>query len=221
MPLKRQTIFSKRRSFMARSFITRKEGSTRPGGSSLQRQKLLFVVIGLAPILLVYGITRIWPIIRTFTLSLYDSDLVTPEKKFIGLDNYTSLVDDDSFKQAFLNTTLFAVGTVIASVVLGLALALILTQFIPRSGLYQLIYFLPFVMPIVPVAIVWRWIYDPSYGLLNWVLSWFGIPKQAFLFYPETGLWAIVAMNVWKVIGYNMVILIVGIRNIPLLYSEA
>lgn len=202
---------------MARSITTRKGGSI----SSLQRQKLLFVFIGLTPILLVYGVTRIWPIIRTFTLSLYDSDLVTPEKKFIGLNNYTALVDDDSFKQAFLNTTLFAVGTVVASVVLGLALALILTQFIHRSGIYQLIYFLPFVMPVVPVAIVWRWIYDPSYGILNWFLSWFGIPKQAFLFYPETGLWAIVVMNVWKVIGYNMVILIVGIRAIPTLYNEA
>lgn len=206
---------------MARSFMTRKESSGRLGGSTLQRQKLLFVFIGLAPILLIYGATRIWPIIRTFSLSLYDSDLVNPEAKFIGIDNYTALLDDDSFKTAFLNTTLFAIGTVVASMIMALVLALILTQFIRRSAIYQLIYFLPFVMPIVPVAIVWRWIYDPSYGLLNWFLSWFGIPKQAFLFYPETGLWAIVAMNVWKVVGYNMVILIVGIRNIPLLYSEA
>ncbi|MDB5081615.1 MAG: hypothetical protein JWP00_3539 [Chloroflexi bacterium] len=190
-------------------------------GSSLQRQKLLFVFIGLAPILLVYGFTRIWPILRTFSLSLYDSDLVKPEAKFIGFQNYTDLLSDDSFKTAFINTTLFAIGTVVASLFLGLGLALILTQFIRRSGVYQLIYFLPFVMPIVPVSIVWRWIYDPTYGLLNFVLSWFGIAKQAFLLYPETGLWAIVAMNVWKVVGYNMVILIVGIRNIPFLYSEA
>lgn len=206
---------------MARNSLSRKEGGRSFGGSSLQRQKLLFVFIGLTPILLIYGITRIWPIIRTFTLSLYDSDLVTPEKQFIGFDNYTALLDDDNFKQAFLNTTLFAIGTVVASVILGLALALILTQFITKSFVYQLLYFLPFVMPIVPVAIVWRWIYDPSYGLLNWFLSWFGIPKQALLFYPETGLWAIVVMNVWKVVGYNMVILIVGIRAIPTLYNEA
>lgn len=205
---------------MARSITPRREGG-RFSVSSLQRQKLLFVFIGLTPIVVIYGITRIWPIIRTFSLSLYDSDLVNPEAKFIGIDNYTALLDDDSFKTAFVNTTLFAIGTVIASMIMALALALILTQFIRKSGVYQLIFFLPFVMPIVPVAIVWRWIYDPSYGLLNWFLSWFGIPKQALLFYPETGLWAIVAMNVWKVVGYNMVILIVGIRNIPLLYSEA
>lgn len=206
---------------MARSFISRKGEPAHLGGSTLQRQKLLFVFIGLTPILLIYGVTRIWPIIRTFSLSLFDSNLVTPEAKFIGLQNYTDLLDDDSFKTAFINTTLFALGTVVASMILGLGLALILTQFIRRSGVYQLIYFLPFVMPIVPVAIVWRWIYDPSFGLLNFFLAWFGIPKQAFLLYPETGLWAIVAMNVWKVVGYNMVILIVGIRNIPLLYSEA
>ncbi|HEX2910710.1 MAG TPA: sugar ABC transporter permease [Chloroflexia bacterium] len=206
---------------MARTISFRKRGPARIGGSTLHRQKLLFVFVGLTPILLVYTVTRIWPILRTFSLSLYDSDLARPEANFIGLQNYADLLDDDSFKTAFINTTLFAIGTVIASMILGLGLALILTQFIRRSGLYQLIYFLPFVMPIVPVAIVWRWIYDPSYGLLNFFLSWFGIPKQALLFYPETGLWAIVAMNVWKVVGYNMVILIVGIRNIPLLYSEA
>ncbi len=206
---------------MARSFSSRKEGPAHLGGSTLQRQKLLFVFVGLTPILLIYGVVRIWPIIRTFSLSLFDSDLVKPEAKFVGFQNYTDLLSDDSFKTAFINTSLFALGTVVASLTLGLALALILTQFIRRSGIYQLVYFLPFVMPIVPVAIVWRWIYDPSYGLLNLFLSWFGIPKQAFLLYPETGLWAIVAMNVWKVVGYNMVILIVGIRNIPLLYSEA
>ncbi len=206
---------------MARGFISRKGGSARLGGSSLQRQKMTFVFIGLAPIVLIYGATRIWPIIRTFSLSLFDSNLVTPEAKFVGLQNYADLLEDDSFKTAFINTTLFAIGTVVASILMALTLALILTQFIRRSSLYQLIYFLPFVMPIVPVSIVWRWIYDPSYGLLNYFLSWFGIPKQAFLLYPESGLWAIVAMNVWKVAGYNMVILIVGIRNIPLLYSEA
>jgi multiple sugar transport system permease protein len=206
---------------MARSFISRKGGLARLGGSPLQRQKLLFVFIGLTPILIIYGLTRIWPILRTFSLSLFDSDLVNPEANFVGFQNYTDLLDDDSFKTAFINTTLFALGTVVFSLILGLGLALILTQFIRRSGIYQLIYFLPFVMPIVPVAIVWRWIYDPTYGLLNFFLSWFGIPKQAFLLYPETGLWAIVAMNVWKVVGYNMVILIVGIRNIPLLYNEA
>src|SRR4051812_26787231 len=117
---------------MARSIISRR-GSGRVGGSSLQRQKLLFVFIGLTPIVLIYGITRIWPIIRTFSLSLYDSDLVNPEAKFIGIDNYTALLDDDSFKTAFLNTTLFAIGTVIASMIMALALALVLTQFIRNS----------------------------------------------------------------------------------------
>ncbi len=99
---------------MARSIISRKGGSAHLGGSTLQRQKLLFVFIGLTPILLIYGVTRIWPILRTFYLSLYDSTLVVPESKFIGLQNYTDLLDDDSFKTAFINTTLFALGTATA-----------------------------------------------------------------------------------------------------------
>lgn len=206
---------------MAKSLNASTGGLARWGGSSLKRKKLLFVMLGLLPILTIYGVTRIWPIVRTFTLSLFNSTLINPEAEFIGLQNYFDLLTDDSFKTAFINTTLFALGTVVGSMVLGLGLAIILTQFVQRSWLYQLIYFLPFIMPIVPVAIVWRWIYDPGYGLLNYFFSFFGIGKQAFLLYPEAGLWAIVVMNVWKVIGYNMVIFIVGIRNIPGMYMEA
>ncbi len=206
---------------MAKSFTARRKGLALLGGSPLQRQKFLFISVGLVPIIAIFGVTRIWPIIRTFTLSLYNSTLVKPEAKFIGLSNYTDLLDDEAFKTAFINTTLFAIGTVVASMVLSLLLSVVLAQFVRRSWLYQVIYFMPYVMPIVPVAVVWRWIYDPQYGLLNYFLSWFGIPKQALLLYPESGLWAIVAMNVWKVVGYNMVILIVGIRGIPAMYQEA
>ncbi len=73
----------------------------------------------------------------------------------------------------------------------------------------------------VPMAIAWKWIYDPMYGILNYVLSLFGIPRVGWLVYPETALWAIIAMSIWKVIGYNMVLFLVGIKNIPSDYYEA
>lgn len=73
----------------------------------------------------------------------------------------------------------------------------------------------------VPVAVVWKWIYDPTYGLLNYFLSLFGVRPVAWLIMPDLAIWAIVVMSVWKIIGYNMVIFLVGIRDIPETYMEA
>jgi multiple sugar transport system permease protein len=73
----------------------------------------------------------------------------------------------------------------------------------------------------VPMAVAWKWIYDPQYGILNYLLSLVGVPKVGWLIYPATALWAIVAMSVWKQIGYNMVIFLVGMKNIPSEYREA
>ncbi|GAB1481559.1 hypothetical protein MASR2M78_03740 [Treponema sp.] len=71
------------------------------------------------------------------------------------------------------------------------------------------------------MAVVWKWIYDPTYGLLNYILSWFGVSPIAWLIYPNTALIAIIIMSVWKLIGYNMIIFLVGIRDIPETYIEA
>ena len=89
------------------------------------------------------------------------------------------------------------------------------------SVVYQTIYFLPVITPMVPMSIAWKWIYDYNHGILNYVLSMVGIPAVAWLTDPGIALYALVIMGVWKVIGYNMILLLVGIRNIPSTYTEA
>jgi ABC-type sugar transport system permease subunit len=110
---------------------------------------------------------------------------------------------------------------VILSVPLALALALMVNTRWRLTPLFETIYFLPVITPMVPVAIIWKWIYDPTYGLLNYALSLFGVKPVGWLIYPNLALWAIVIVQVWKVLGYNMVILLVGLRNIPRTYFEA
>ena len=83
------------------------------------------------------------------------------------------------------------------------------------SAFYQTVYFLPVITPMVPMAIAWKWIYDYNYGLLNYVLSLVGLPPVAWLTDPAIALWALVIMGVWKVLGYNLILFLVGIRNIP------
>jgi multiple sugar transport system permease protein len=188
---------------------------------TIERRKWIFCYIGLLPIFALFVVLRIIPIMRTFTLSFYESNLINPQSRFVGGDNYLSLFSDYLFQTALRNTTLFAVGTVTLSVGIGLALALLVNRIGRFSAFYETIYFLPVITPMVPVSIIWKWIYDPSFGLLNYVLSWFGIDPVGWLVYPKIGLWAIVVMSAWKLVGYNMVLFLVGLRNIPDEYIEA
>jgi ABC-type sugar transport system permease subunit len=103
----------------------------------------------------------------------------------------------------------------------GLVLALMVNTRWKLTPFFEAIYFLPVITPMVPVAIIWKWIYDPQYGLLNYFISLFGFKQVGWLIYPNIALWAIVIVQVWKVLGYNMVIFLVGLRNIPSEYREA
>jgi multiple sugar transport system permease protein len=175
----------------------------------------------LTPVMILFGYIRVYPIVRTFILSLYKWDMLSKIRPFIGLLNYQALLKDSRFLQAIQNTTVYAFATVFFSILIALPLAIVLAGKIRFSPLYQTIFFLPFITPMVAMAVAWKWIYDPKYGILNYFLAIFHISPIGWLVYPETALWAIIAMSVWKVIGYNMVLFLVGIKNIPATYYEA
>jgi len=186
-----------------------------------QLSRFLFCYAMLAPVLALFAYLRIIPIVQTFIMSLYKWDLTQPIHPFIGADNYTALVSDERFFQALRNTTLFSFATVIGSVALALPIAVLLAGKVRFTSLYQAIFFLPVITPMVPMSVAWKWIYDPTHGILNYLLGLVGIGPVGWLVYPELALWAIIAMSIWKVVGYNMVILLVGIKNIPVTYYEA
>ncbi len=189
--------------------------------SRFELAKLIFVYSGLLPILAIYSILRVIPIIRSFILSGFESNLVNPQNVFIGLQNYRELLSDRSFWLAMRNTTIFAVFVVLFSVSIALALGVVLAPKMRLSSFYEAAYFLPVITPMVAVSVIWKWIYDPSYGLLNYVLSWFGVSPKGWLIDANLALWSVIILSVWKVVGYNMVIFLVGIRDIPEAYYEA
>ena len=182
----------------------------------------IFAYVALLPILLIYLIIRVIPILQSFWLSLTDLKMPNMPSNFVGLSNFQELVTDPNFLGAMAYTTQYAIVTVIIGVAIGLALAVILAGALPKgSAFFELIYFIPVITPWVPVSIAWKWIYDPSVGLLNYLLSFFGVAPVGWLLHPETAKWAIIVLGIWKVIGYNMVIFLVGIRAISLEYYEA
>src|SRR3954447_11853839 len=181
----------------------------------------LFCYVALLPVLALFFYVRIIPIGFGFLLSFYRWNLLSPRKPFIGWANYEGLLSDENFQLALKNTTIYSFSTVMLSTAIALPLAVFLARRSRLSAFYQTVYFLPVITPLVPMSIAWKWIYDYNYGVLNYLLASVGLPSVPWLTDPEIALWALVIMGVWKVIGYNLILFLVGIRNIPASYLEA
>jgi multiple sugar transport system permease protein len=186
-----------------------------------RRRIMLFCYVALLPIVALFFYVRIIPIGFSFLLSFYKWNLISPRRPFVGWDNYLGLMEDENFLLALKNTTIYSFSTVLLATAIALPLAVFLSRKSKLSPFYQTIYFLPVITPMVPVSIAWKWIYDYNYGILNYGLSLVGLPSIPWLTDPDIALWALVIMGVWKVLGYNMVLFLVGIRNIPAEYLEA
>jgi len=189
--------------------------------SKLYRRRFVFVYTWIAVLMLFFIVLRFIPIVSTFGLSLFRWELIKPNKPFIGLENYIKLTGDENFLEAIRNTTVFAFFVVTFSLVLSLMAALALEKKKFGGSFFETVYFLPYVIPIVPIALTWKWIYDPTSGLLNYLIGLVGMPKQGWLINEALALPSIMFMTVWQRIGYNMVIFIVGLKAIPNEYFEA
>ena len=192
-----------------------------PRYSPFERSKIIFSYVALLPIIAIFTVLRVIPIVQTFYMSLFDWKLVGRTKPFIGLLNYQELMYDEQFWLSMNNTFLYAGASVILGIIISLPIALMLSGELRLTSFYQAAFFLPFITPMVPMSVAWKWIYDPKYGILNYILSFFGVKPVAWLIYPDIAIWALIAMNIWKNIGYNIVLLLVGIKNIPSMYFEA
>ncbi len=174
----------------------------------------------LAPALIAIGVFFFVPVLAAFALSFTDFDIYSlgnfQYARFIGLRNYSQLIGDPLFWIAFRNTLYFLLIGGPLSIAASLAAALLLqSKLIRFKGLFRTAYFAPVVTTLVAVAVVWRYVYHPRYGLLNYALSFVGIGPVDWLGDPQWAMPAIILMAVWKNFGYNMIIFIAGLQNIP------
>jgi multiple sugar transport system permease protein len=190
--------------------------------SSLHRKQVLFAFAMILPIFALYAVLRLYPIVQAFYLSLTNYRIGIRRFGFVGIENYVTLLTNPDFLLSLKNSLLFAVLTLAITMVLALAVALVMSRArLFGLGLLQTLIFLPVVVSIVPSAIIWNWIYDPQYGILNWVLGRFGVSPVNWLFNKNTQLGAVLAFVVWRWIGYYMIIFWVGVRAVPETYVEA
>ena len=187
---------------------------------SLERRKARAAWWFLAPALVLLLLFFVIPVGAGLLLSLTDFDVYaigSPETaRFVGLKNYGHLLQDPTFWQAARNTLMFVLIGGPLSVATSLGAALLLNaKAIRLRGLFRTIYFAPVVTTLVSVAIVWRYLYHPKYGLLNFLLGGLGIGPVDWLGDPHYAMPAIIFLAVWKNFGYNMLIFVAGLQAIP------
>jgi len=188
--------------------------------TALQRQQARVGWAFVSPAVLLIGVFFFVPVLAGLLLSLTDFDLYalgTPEVvRFVGLHNYGATLAGQAFWNALRNTLYFAFagGPLLVLVSLGAAL-LLHAKLVRGRTFFRTVYFAPVVTTLVAVAIVWRYLYHPRYGLLNLVLGWFGLGPVDWLGDPHWSMPGIIFLSVWKNFGYNMLIFIAGLQNIP------
>ncbi|MEK7206122.1 MAG: sugar ABC transporter permease [candidate division NC10 bacterium] len=192
-------------------------------GTTLSRHRTPYLLL-LPSVAYLVSFT-IYPILNVFYLSLTDLHLVKSlVPHFIGLKNYVELLrDDPDFRGIFLNTLIWTFGSTALQFCLGLATGLILNARLPARGFWRGIMLVPWVTPIVVVGIIWRWIYDGSYGLLNYYLQAAGLISRYVVWLGEDAtVWpALLLASLWKGYPYMCLMLLAGLQTIPQEIYEA
>lgn len=208
--------------------LMRRPESPAPAGSpgisktaSMLRRHGLGAYLFLSPTLLIFCTFVLFPVVFSFYLSFHQWNMFSSDKPFVGLANYGRLIQSAEFWMVLKNTLVYTLGTVPLNMALALALAYVLNKQIAGKRFLRAAFFTPVVISPVAAAVIWRWIYEPNFGILNYALGLFGIPPVNWLNDPTAAMFALIAMGVWKSFGVNMVLFSAGLQGIPDQYYEA
>ncbi|MEC0089470.1 carbohydrate ABC transporter permease [Paenibacillus macquariensis] len=173
------------------------------------------------PAMIPFVVFWLAPLLYVFYLSFTEWDFMSPEKTFVGLNNYNELFHNPAFYKALKVTVLFCAGSVLPVILIGLGLALLMSSKLKGSTFYQALLFSPWVTPTVAISIVWSWIYEPDMGLANTVLNFLGLEKIGWLHDPKWALVGVLIVTIWKSVGWAMIFYLVALRNVPADLLEA
>jgi multiple sugar transport system permease protein len=174
-----------------------------------------------APTMLGLFALNIIPIFQTIFMTFFKTGAFGRGNVFIGLENYRTLLADAQVWRATLNTLSYTAIVVPLTVVCSMLLAVLMNTKIAGRSIYRTLFFIPMVVPPAAVTMVWRWLYNSKFGLINHALSLIGIEGPNWITSSDTALGSICAIGIWSAVGYNMVLLLAGLQEIPKDYYEA
>jgi ABC-type sugar transport system permease subunit len=175
----------------------------------------------LSPTLLVFSAFVLFPVVFSFYLSFHRWNMFSADRAFVGLENYASILRNPEFWEVLGNTVIYTLGTIPLNMAAALGVAVLLNKNIIGKKLLRTAFFAPVIMSSVAAAVIWRWVYEPNFGLLNACLGWVGISPINWLNEPGAAMFALILMGVWKTFGVNMVLFSAGLQGIPEHYYEA
>lgn len=178
---------------------------------------LMFVLPALIPL----GIFWLFPMCEAIFMSFTDWDYMSSTYNIVGFDNYKSIFSDSMFYDALKNTFVFTLGTLIPTIAGGLFTAVLLKRKLTGSAIYKAVIFSPWVTPTVVISIVWSWIFEPKYGLANYILQLLNLPKSPWLESSDTAMYAVILVTIWKGFGWAMIFYLTALERVPRELYEA
>ena len=169
----------------------------------------------LLPALFFLIIFTYYPVVRAIYLSFFKWNTSYPSKVFTGFSNYIDLFKNPDFWKVLKNSIIYSLSTIVISMSLALFLAIQVNKVLFLGSFYKVALFYPTVIPMAAAALIWRWMYIPDYGLLDFFLGKLGLPNIDWLNNAKIALWSIIAVGIWKYIGYYMILFLAGLQNIP------
>lgn len=177
----------------------------------------------IAPTIILICIFKLVPIGYSFWLALMNYNIIRPQNSiFVGLANFAKLFGDEYLWRSVVNTVYYTIGTLGIGIILSLFFALLICEpWFKFQGTARALLFVPYIMSMVISGLIWSYIYQPDFGILNTGLRALGLPEQRFMGEPRMAMWAVIIMVIWRDLGYRITIWSAGILSISKDYTEA
>lgn len=172
-------------------------------------------LLALLPSFIIFTAFTLYPVVYSLYLSFFNASLLASRRTYVGLANYSNLLQNPTFQKAVKNTVQYTIGVVPIGIALSLCIAVLLNNRLRFRSFFRAAFFAPVITSMVAVSIVWTWMFEPSYGLINNLLALIGISGPGWLTDPVWAMPSVILLSIWKNLGFNMVIFLAGLQNIP------
>jgi len=185
------------------------------GVGSARRREGWAALLYLLPALVVFGVFIFWPLVKSVLLSVQGTDILGDPSGYVGFVNYHKLFTDPDFLQVLWVTFAFTVLTVLPSIVIALAIALLLQSRIRAVRFFRTAFAMPFAFSVATASVIFGVLFNPASGVLNGMLAHLGVGKVQWLTNPDLALWSVSGATVWMQIGYNLLVISAGLGALP------